>query len=108
MRIGDGQLELCPGVYLASYTRLSLEERSSLPRGIAYCFREPDAAYGKGLKRVPRYVLGIPKVPNCEAVLIPRVFKISEVFMYFKLPIIASSTYAGGNFNYGLLAGGLH
>jgi hypothetical protein len=78
VRINDGQLELCPGVFLASYTRLTVEERALLPRGIAYCFREPDAAYTKGLRRVPRYVLGVPRIPNCEAVLVPRIFNLTE------------------------------
>lgn len=78
VRVNDGQLELCPGVYLASYTRLTVEERALLPRGIAYCFREQDAAYTKGLRRVPRYVLGVPRIPNCEAVLVPRVFSLTE------------------------------
>jgi hypothetical protein len=76
--VNDGQLELCPGVFLASFTRLTVEERVTLPRGIAYCFREQDAAYTKGLRRVPRYVVGVPRIPGCEAVLIPGVFNLNE------------------------------
>ena len=79
VKVTDGQLELSPGVFLASYTRLTATERSTLPRGIAYCYRETDAAYVRGLKRVPRYVMGVPKVTNCEAVLFPRVYALNEV-----------------------------
>ncbi len=75
----DGELELCPGVSLASFKKLSVEEKLSLPRGVAYCYRQPDAAYLHGLKRVPRYVLGVPRLPNCEAVLTPPIFSLTEV-----------------------------
>jgi hypothetical protein len=77
--VSDGQLELCPGVTLASYSHLHPEDVAGLPKGVAYCYRKPDAAYMSGLKRLPRYVLGVPKIPGCEAISIPPVFHLTEV-----------------------------
>ena len=76
VHVRNKELELCPGVILAT-TSYHGYNRKMLPKYVVYCYRSDNAAYLKGLKKLPTYVPA-PKVANCEAVLIPPIFEVAE------------------------------
>ena len=76
VHVRNKELELCPGVILAT-TSYHGHDRKTLPKDVIYCYRSGNAAYLKGLKKLPSYIPA-PKVPNCEAILIPPIFEVSD------------------------------
>ena len=77
VKFSDGELELCPGVRLASTTKAP--EGTELPPGAAYCYVSSTAPVIKGIRRLPFYMLGhYPEVKGCELLLLPPVLQLME------------------------------
>jgi hypothetical protein len=80
------EVELCPGVMLASLSYLNLNPLE-IPKGVIYVYRDKNAPFTKGLKILPSYVK-VPKIPVTEehtrdgiiveACIIPASFNLSD------------------------------
>ena len=70
VRVKDGELELCPGVRLA--TTIKLSPGQEVPRGVAYCYVKKDAPFLKGIKQVPYHLVDrLPEIRGCVPLLLP-------------------------------------
>ena len=77
VKVSDGEVELCPGIRLASMTKAP--EGTELPPGAAYCYVNSSAPVLKGIRRLPFFMLGqYPDVKGCELLLLPPVLQLME------------------------------
>ena len=77
VQVADGELELCPGIRLASAARIP--RGVQLPLGVVYCYVSPIAPMINGIKRLPYHLIDqCPVVKGCELLLIPPVLQLME------------------------------
>ena len=77
VQISDGELELCPGVRLASAARNP--GGIVLPPGVAYCYVSPIAPMTKGIRRMPFHLAeSFPPLKGCELLFLPAVLQLTE------------------------------